>query len=70
MTTRHDCGGPVFGRLADQGDCGRCDELRSGAPPVVWSRQRERDDAARRREIRAHDCTASRCGVICTAFEW
>ncbi|MFE2693651.1 hypothetical protein [Streptomyces mirabilis] len=34
-TTRHTCGGPVFGRLTD--GCPRCDELSAGAEPVQFS---------------------------------
>jgi hypothetical protein len=70
-TTKHTCGGPVFGRLARLGQCRRCDELRFGLPAVQWrTAQRRCDDARRLADIRAHDCKASRCGPICTAFDW
>lgn len=67
MTTKHDCGGPVFGALSP--GCPRCDELAAGAPPVRWSSPRSRD-AQRAREVREHDCAASRCSVVCTFGEW
>jgi hypothetical protein len=80
---KHSCGGPIFGRLAPVGDCPRCDELRNGSAPVQWSGTRMvynngrlvREtpairDAMLRAAIRAHDCTKSRCGPICTAFDW
>jgi hypothetical protein len=35
--TKHTCGGPVFGRLAEPGTCPRCDELRAGAPVRQWA---------------------------------
>ena len=72
MTTKHTCNAgrpPVFGRKT--AGCPRCDELVAGAPAVVWSStRRAQQDAARIRAIRAHDCKASRCGPVCTAFEW
>lgn len=69
MTTKHTCGGPVWGRLAPRGECRRCDELRFGAPPVRWSCIGQ-DDAQRVREIRAHDCRVSHCGPVCTFGDW
>lgn len=69
MTTQHDCGGPVFGRKT--AGCPRCDELINGAPPVKWNISRYREsDAEISRRIKSHDCTVSRCGPVCTAFEW
>ena len=67
-TTKHTCGGPVFGRLNP--GCARCDELLAGAQPVRWGTTHRQDDARRAAEIRAHDCAASRCGPVCTAFDW
>lgn len=68
-TTQHTCGGPVFGRKTP--GCPRCDELLAGAEPVQWSISRRRDDDAERvAAIRAHDCVQSRCGPVCTAFDW
>lgn len=68
-TTKHTCGGPVFGKKTP--GCARCDELLAGAAPVMWAAARK---AKQEREliaaIRAHDCKASRCGPVCTAFEW
>ena len=63
-TTKHDCGGPVFGRKTP--GCPRCDELIGGAAPVKWARSY---DEQRAREVRRHDCTVSRCGFMCTFGE-
>jgi hypothetical protein len=72
--SRHDCGGPAFGRLT--AGCPRCDELAAGAPPVVqaWRGRRARDEDARREEMRAHFAPGSphsrgACGPVCTAFD-
>jgi hypothetical protein len=51
-TTKHTCGGPVFGRKTP--GCPRCDELLAGAPAVQWANSTRRDDEQRCREIRAH----------------
>lgn len=70
-TTPHTCGGPVFGRKAPIGQCRRCDELRSGLPPVQWAgaaRRQMRAEAIA--AIRAHDCTESHCGPVCTFGDW
>lgn len=68
MTTKHDHA-PNFGRHVD--GCPRCAELKAGAAPVVWAwNSRQREEAARLAAIRAHDCKASRCGPVCTAFDW
>ena len=81
-TTKHTCGGPAFGRLTV--GCPRCDELRAGAAPVRWNLSGEygvrngrvveltREQAALRlsQAIRNHDCAKSRCGPVCTAFDW
>src|ERR1035441_5818452 len=67
-TTKHTCGGPVFGKKTP--DCPRCDELLAGAEPVRWAMTRQQDDAQRAAEIRAHDCTVSRCAVVCTFGQW
>ncbi len=70
-TTKHTCGGPVFGKLAKRGDCPRCDELRFGAPAVKW---KESADVARCRDIRAHLASDRHlrglCGPVCTFGEW
>ena len=68
MTTKHTCGGPVFGRKT--AGCPRCDELIAGAEPVRWDTRRADDEARRIQAIKNHDCTKSRCGPVCTAFEW
>ena len=67
-TTKHTCGGPVFGRKTP--GCPRCDELLAGAAPVRWSITRRADDAERAAAIRAHDCAQSGCSFVCTAFDW
>lgn len=64
---------PNFGRKVD--GCPRCQELSAGTEPrqprvVEVIRRRETEDAARSRAIREHDCVASRCSSVCTAFQW
>lgn len=69
-TTKHSHGAN-FGKHVD--DCPRCAEIKSGTgtPVVKWNMSAaKRSDAQRSLEIRNHDCKASRCGVVCTAFEW
>lgn len=59
----------VFGRL-DPG-CDRCVELADGAAPRRgWGQTRREQDALRIRDIRAHDCSRSHCGTVCTYGEW
>lgn len=67
MTTKHTCGGPTFGRLAAEGVCPRCDELRHGAAPVQWgATKRAQRDASFRAQLAAHDCKRAGCAVVCT----
>jgi len=69
MTTPHNH--PAnFGRHVE--GCARCAELKAGAAPVQapWFKRAKADTAARIAAIRAHDCRASGCGPVCTAFEW
>lgn len=69
-TTKHTCGGPVFGKKTP--GCPRCDELLAGAPPVEW-RSSQRDFDRRRDAIERanpHNCTKSGCGPICTYGDW
>lgn len=68
MTTKHSH--PViFGRRV--AGCPRCAELDAGAKPIRWSSYyRAQEVAARLQAIRTHDCVKSRCGPVCTAFEW
>lgn len=58
----------AFGRFSKEGDCARCDELRTGAPARGGWGRRKRESW--REEIRKHDCEKSRCGPVCTAFDW
>ena len=68
MTQQHDCGGPVFGRTTP--GCPRCDELIAGAPPITWNIRRRETDAEISAMIDAHNCEESKCGIVCTAFQW
>jgi hypothetical protein len=67
---RHNHDPNPFGRYQPAGECPRCDQLRSGAPAKPGWRSRTDDDAQRAAEIRAHDCRASRCSVVCTFGQW
>lgn len=68
-TAKHTCGGPAFGRKTP--GCPRCDDLLAGAQPVTWAATRRRqDEEAHRQALWAHDCTASRCGPVCTFGDW
>jgi hypothetical protein len=81
-TTRHTCGGPVFGQKTP--GCPRCDELLAGAEPVRWAwTERRRGTVCghpldygewgaycRRCEIAHHDCKRSNCGPVCTFGDW
>ena len=70
-TTRHTCGGPVFGKKTP--GCPRCDELTAGAQPVRWRESRKQEDARRSAEIRAHfasDRHRTQCKPVCTFGEW
>lgn len=66
-TTKHNCGGPVFGKLTV--GCPRCDELAAGAEPVSQSWRRPSGPSLSD-EIRAHTCTRSHCGIVCTFGDW
>jgi hypothetical protein len=72
MTTKHTCNegrGPVFGRKL--AGCPRCDELLAGAPAVIWSGSRKAEcERSLLAAIRAHRCSVSRCGPVCTAFDY
>ena len=68
MTTKH-THPVVFGRRV--ADCPRCTELTLGAPAVQWRGYSERKHQADTlAAIRAHNCAVSRCGPVCTAFDW
>ena len=72
MMTRHDdrCR-MAWGKAKPETGCPRCLELARGAKPRAgWGDAARRVDAQRIEEIRAHDCTRSGCGPVCTAFDW
>jgi hypothetical protein len=55
--------------------CPRCAELASGAPARDgWQKpyfsKKKRDEKARSRAIREHDCKKHGCSVVCVAFDW
>jgi hypothetical protein len=59
----------VFGRL--DANCERCQDLAKGAPRRRgWGALKRENDERRAREIREHDCGKSKCGPVCTAFDW
>ena len=66
--TKHSCGGPTFGRLAPNGECARCDELRAGAPVRQWAGRPTKP--MRTYDHIPHDCTKSHCGIVCTFGDW
>lgn len=67
MTTKHNHP-VVFGRKVE--GCARCEELKAGAPAVRWTSARQDSDYQRLRDIRAHDCRASRCMSVCTFADY
>lgn len=72
-TTKHICNGgngPVFGRKT--AGCPRCDELLSGAAPVVWAslELKKRNEANESRWLREHNCKNAGCGPVCTFGDW
>jgi hypothetical protein len=73
MTTKHTCGGPVFGRRT--AGCPRCDDLLAGARPVTRQAREDRERTAwRALEIRAHFTSwkhrSGGCGPVCTFGDW
>ena len=67
-TTKHDCGGPVFGRKTP--GCPRCDELLAGAAPVQWNIRPKMRFTADRFFHNPHNCKVSNCAPICTYGDW
>lgn len=67
MTAKHNHA-PRFGQKFD--GCPRCDELKAGAEPIRWNKSRAQQDAERAAEIRAHDCKAAGCSIVCTFGDW
>lgn len=69
---KHDCS-RVF-KNYDM-SCPRCVELAEGAKPRDgWQRQyygnKKVEEARFMKQLKAHDCVKSNCGVVCTAFDW
>ena len=71
-TTKHTCGGPVFGKRT--AGCPRCDELAAGAPArqhgyfgTTLQAMHQSDERIGRMP---HDCKASGCGPVCTFGDW
>lgn len=59
----------IFGRR--EAGCPRCAELSAGAPTRRgWGDAKRRFEAQSLAAIRAHDCRAAGCGVICTFGDW
>ena len=54
--------------------CPRCQALLNGAKPVQgWGKTRKEKQQEYSRwlsALKAHDCTKSKCGPVCTAFDW
>ena len=51
--------------------CPRCIELANGAQPRAgWSDWKRKQEAMALAAIRAHDCKASNCMVVCTFGDW
>jgi hypothetical protein len=67
-TTKHTCNGPAFGKLTD--GCPRCEELKAGAKPIKWNTHKADEQKRLIEAIRRHDCKASGCGPVCTAFDY
>ena len=72
---KHTCGGPIFGRLAPEGTCPRCDELRAGAPrrTLPWyeaAKQKKENEKRFYQELKNHDCKKAGCGPVCTFGDW
>lgn len=73
MTTKHTCGGPVFGRKTK--GCPRCDELLAGAKPVKWACNYVEKAGESRARIAAHFApggphATGKCGPVCTFGDW
>lgn len=70
MTTKHTCGGPVFGRKTP--GCPRCDELLAGKAPVRWNVRTQNIDRASeiRAHFQSHKHLSGGCGPVCTFGEW
>lgn len=47
--------------------CARCVELANGAKAQV---RKETESERMCREIKAHDCKARGCGIVCTFGQW
>lgn len=74
-TTKHTCGGPVFGRKTP--GCPRCDELSAGASPVTWdwAERSRRNAELDRQAVSQHFASGGphargACGPVCTFMDW
>ena len=71
---KHTCNdgcGPSFGRLAAQGDCPRCDELRAGAAPRQWAKTSSQLLCeAIQLHFASHHHKSGGCGPVCTFGDW
>ena len=71
ISTKHTCGGPVFGRKTK--GCPRCDELIGGAEPKKsWTYIRDMNEALEREYRLEHreTCSKQPCGPVCTNGQW
>ena len=70
-TTKHTCGGPVFGKRT--AGCPRCDELANGAAPAAHgyfgTARHAMHQMNKRIDAMPHICTES-CGEVCTWGQW
>lgn len=66
----------AFGKFTKvAGVCPRCDELKAGAPSRDgWQKQyyttKKKHEEQFNRELKAHNCQASKCGPVCTFGDW
>lgn len=61
-----------FGRPTKlQGECPRCDELKSGAKPRSgWGDTKKKMYDQWKRNLDSHNCEKAKCGPVCTYGDW